>query len=99
MMKHMRRRGRSQPPNPGEPVPSVPPVGKAESRKGVQGDISSWSQAEGREGEAASLRALEGDSKSPPSHRGPLHYGGLRAASAPTKECHVICYVCNGVIK
>ena len=50
MMKHMRRRGRPQPPNPGEPVPSVPPVGKAESRKGVQGDISSWSQAGGGKG-------------------------------------------------
>jgi len=80
----MRRRGRPQPPNPGEPVPSVPPIGKAESRKGVQGEISPWSQAGGREGEAVSLRALEGDSKSPPSQGAPLRYGGLRAASAPT---------------
>ncbi len=42
------------PPGPGEPVPSVPPVGEADFWKGVQGDISSWSQAEGREGEEGS---------------------------------------------
>jgi len=64
------------PRTPREPVPSVPPVGKAESRKGVQGEFSPWSQAGGREGEAASPRALEGDSKSPPSQGCPLRYGG-----------------------
>jgi len=90
MRKYMRPWGRPQPPNPGEPVPSVPPVGKAESGKGVQGDISSWSQAGGREGEAASLRALEGDSKSPPSQGAPLRYGGFRAAPGPHIDCHII---------
>jgi len=69
-------------PGPGEPVPSVPPVGQAEFWKGVQGDISSWSQAEGREGEAGSEatvgRGLIVPSKSsgPPSAK-----GGFWAAS------------------
>jgi len=57
MKKHMRRRGRPQPPNPGEPVPSVPPIGKADGA--------------------------------------PLRYGGLRAASAPTIDCHIIYYIRN----
>jgi len=30
MTRYSRRRGRPQPPNPGESVPSVPPVGKAD---------------------------------------------------------------------
>jgi len=71
------------PRTPREPVPSVPPIGEAESSKGVQGDISSWSEAEGREGEAVSLRALEGDSESPPRQGPPLRYGGFRAACIP----------------
>jgi len=50
---------------------------------GVQGDISSWSQAEGREGEAASLRALEGDSESPPRQQVPPATGAFGQPPAP----------------
>jgi len=72
------------------------PVGSphriTESRKGVQGEISPWSQAGGREGEAASLRALEGDSKSPPSHRGPPPLRGLKDVihAAPERMIHEV---------
>jgi len=57
MIKYLRRQGRPQPPNPREPIPSVPPIGKADGA--------------------------------------PLCYGGLRAASAPTKDCRIIYHVRN----
>ena len=76
------------PRTPGNQSRRFPPS-ETESRKGVQGEISPWSQAGGREGEAASLRALEGDSKSPPSHRGPPPLRGLEGGlQAPKRGCH-----------
>jgi len=62
-----------------------PPIGETESSKGIQGDISSWSQTEGREGEAASLRALEGDSESPPRQWGLSPLRGLQGGIHPAQ--------------
>jgi len=75
------------PPRPGEPVPSVPPVGQADFWKGVQGDISSWSQAEGREGEAGSEATVGRGLRVPSKSSGPPSAtGAFGQPPAPLKE-------------